>query len=141
MLASVGTRQTLRHDEEGSRLTAPLPHTRPAGLVGPEEGVVRHGGSVDERRDRMSQPQTSFCMQSRQPVVRREGPFLDRSGHGVILITVWGPFGIMSTLYTRSISLVSGFRSACVTTSLNSGSSPRAFTRLSRSSRDGYPRM
>jgi hypothetical protein len=52
-----------------------------------------------------------------------------------------GPFGIMSTLYMRSISLVSGFRSACVTTSLNSGSSPLAFKRLSRSSRDGYPRM
>ena len=62
-------------------------------------------------------------------------------GQGVILMAVWGPFGIMSTLYTRSISLVSGFRSACVTTSLNSGSSPLAFTRLSRSSRDGYPRM
>ena len=34
----------------------------------PEEGVVRHGGSVDERRDRMGHTQASFCMQSQQSV-------------------------------------------------------------------------
>ena len=66
-------------------------------------------------------------------------PFL--STYGVILIAEYGPCGTMSMLWTFTISLVSGFRSALVTTSANSGSSPLALRRLSRSSLDGYPRM
>jgi hypothetical protein len=36
---------------------------------------------------------------------KQEGDLPVDRGHGVILMAVWGPFGIMSTLYMRSISL------------------------------------